>query len=129
MKASQKRLQQLKSEIPELSPNDAYDLQQQGAEQPLRGDRGPTRRRLQRFERRPHRLESGVDPFAHQPKRGIRRNPVLQRPVMEHRTLLTIVSAHASSPKPFFAAQVSGEGDFFSNLLTAFPRKRGHVGG
>ena len=101
-----------------LTADGVKNLQKQGTKEPLRGDRGPTRRRVQRFERRPHRLESRVDPFAHQPKRVIRRNPVLQPPVTEHRTLLTIVSAQASAPNHFLAAQASGERDSFSNLLS-----------
>ena len=74
-------------------------LQQQRAQQLLRGNRGAAFARIKPPETRTQLLENGTHQVPHSPKRMRRRNPLLWRYVREQPTLIPKPAAHLA-PKP-----------------------------
>ena len=93
-------------------------LQQQGAHQPLRRDRTPPDRRIQRRKLARQRCSAALAISPNQPQRMIRPNPLLQIYVAEKAAANLIVAAHRHPHPPLQGDTMRKIGNpFFSSLL------------
>ena len=95
--AKQQVVIELLHQLP-LAANRVERLQQQRAQQLLRRNRRPPELDIQRAEPRREPLQRPIGDAANRAQRMIRRHPLLERHVAEHRSRLLVGSTHQAAP-------------------------------